>query len=173
LTYIEELGARAKAAKGAIAGAKALEKNRCLLAMADVLWARRGLILKANALDLEAGRQEGMSAGLLDRLALDEARLSGICQGVRQVAALDDPVGVIEGGGVRPNGLRIVKTRVAIGVVGMIYESRPNVTVDGAALCLKSGNACILRGGKEAIRSNRALAEAMRAAIEGSALFSI
>lgn len=170
MSYIEELGRRAKAVKAVIAGASTLEKNRCLSAMAGALWEQRGMILKANALDLEAGRQNGMSAGLLDRLALTEERMAGICEGVRQVAALDDPVGVIEGGGLRPNGLRIVKTRVAMGVIGMIYESRPNVTVDGAALCLKAGNACILRGGKEAIHSNRALAEVMRAAIVDSGL---
>ena len=170
MTYIEELGARAKAAKAAIAAASTKEKNSCLTAMADALWAERAYLIAENEKDLAAGRENGMNEGLLDRLALNEKRISGICDGIRQVAALDDPVGIIDSGWTRPNGLRIVKTRVPMGVVGIIYESRPNVTADGAALCLKSGNACILRGGKEAIRSNKALADVMRKAIESCGL---
>ena len=170
MTYIEELGARAKAAKAAIAAASTREKNACLMAMADAIRDERAYLIEENEKDLAAGRENGMNEGLLDRLALNEKRITGICDGIRQVAALDDPVGIIEEGWVRPNGLRIVKTRVPMGVVGIIYESRPNVTADGAALCLKSGNACILRGGKEAIRSNKALADIMRRAIEKAGL---
>lgn len=170
MTYIESLGQRVKAAKAAIANASTMEKNRCLLAIADALWEQREKLLAENQLDLENGRRNGMNAGLLDRLTLNKSRIAGICDGVRQVASLDDPVGIIDEGWVRPNGLRIVKTRVAMGVVGIIFESRPNVTVDGAALCLKSGNACILRGGKEAIHSNMALAEVMRTAISDCGL---
>lgn len=166
MTYIENLGARAKAAKATIAAASTKEKNGCLLAMADALWEERAFLIAENEKDLEAGRENGMNAGLLDRLALNEKRIAGFCDGLKQVASLDDPVGIIDGGWVRPNGLRIIKTRVPLGVVGIIYESRPNVTADGAALCIKSGNACILRGGKEAIRSNKALADVMRRAIE-------
>ncbi|MBQ4050994.1 MAG: glutamate-5-semialdehyde dehydrogenase [Oscillospiraceae bacterium] len=170
MTTIEQLGARAKAAKAAIAAASTGKKNECLEKMADALWAERAYLIAENEKDLAAGRANGMNEGLLDRLALNEKRIAGICDGLRQVAALDDPVGIIDSGWTRPNGLRIVRTRVPMGVVGIIYESRPNVTADGAALCLKSGNACILRGGKEAIRSNKALADIMRKAIESCGL---
>ena len=162
MTYIEELGARAKAAKAAIAAASTKEKNSCLTAMADALWAERAYLIAENEKDLAAGRENGMNEGLLDRLALNEKRISGICDGIRQVAALDDPVGIIDSGWTRPNGLRIVKTRVPMGVVGIIYESRPNVTSDAAALALKSGNVCVLRGGKEAFRSANAIVNALK-----------
>ena len=170
MTYIENLAVRAKTAKAAIANASTREKNRCLLAMADAIREERAYLLEQNALDLQNGRETGMKEGLLDRLTLTEERLDSICSGLRQVAALEDPVGVIDSGWVRPNGLRIVRTRVPLGVVGIIYESRPNVTADAAALCLKSGNACMLRGGKEALCSNRALAEVMRRAIARTGL---
>ncbi len=165
MTYIESLGQRAKAVSKSIGNAGTEIKNSCLEAIAVMLWEKRDYILKQNKIDIENAIKNCMNEGFIDRLTLDESRISGICDAVRKLISLDDPVGVVESGIVRPNGLKILKTRVAMGVVGIIYESRPNVTVDGAALCLKSGNAVILRGGKEAINSNRALAEVMREAI--------
>ena len=165
MTYIEELGCRAKEVSKIIGIASTKQKNDCLEAIALALWEQRSYILEQNALDIAKGRQNDMNEGLIDRLTLTESRIHGICEAVRKLISLDDPVGVIESGITRPNGLQIMKTRVALGVVGIIYESRPNVTVDGAALCLKSGNAVILRGGKEAICSNKALAHVMRQAV--------
>jgi glutamate-5-semialdehyde dehydrogenase len=136
-------------------------KNDALRSIAEVLQERQQEILLANAQDLDAGRIAGLSAPLLERLMLSEARLEGIVDGVHDVVSLHDPVGESFDGRVLPNGLRISKRRVPIGVIGVVYESRPNVTVDIAALCLKSGNAVIMRGGKEAVHSNRALAEAI------------
>ena len=165
MTYIEELGRRAKEVSKTIGNASTKRKNDCLEAIASALWEQRNYILEQNAVDIANGRQNEMSEGLIDRLTLTEPRIHGICQAVRKLIALDDPVGVVESGITRPNGLQILKTRVALGVVGIIYESRPNVTVDGAVLCLKSGNAVILRGGKEAINSNKALSYVMRQAV--------
>ena len=167
---LEELGRRAKDASRIIGRADTAQKNRCLEAIAEALWAERETILAANGADVAAGRENGLSDGLIDRLTLTEERIQGICEGVRKLVQLDDPVGIIESGTVRPNGLRIEKVRVPMGAVGIIYESRPNVTVDGATLCLKSGNAALLRGGKEAIRSNMALAGVMRQALERNGL---
>ena len=164
MTALEEMGKRAKAAARALAAAGA-RKDAALLAAADAVEDAAPQILEANRRDLEQAREAGMSAPLLDRLALSEARVRAMAQGIRQVAAQQDPVGQVVSGFVRPNGLRIEKVRVPIGVIGMIYEARPNVTADAAALCLKAGNAAILRGGKEALRSNAAIADAMRAAI--------
>ncbi|MEG2596918.1 MAG: glutamate-5-semialdehyde dehydrogenase, partial [Oscillospiraceae bacterium] len=165
MTYIQELGQRAKEVSKTIGNACTKRKNEALEAIAEKLWENRSYILEENARDIENAQKNGMNAGLIDRLTLTENGISGICEAVRKLIALDDPVGITESGTVRPNGLRIYKTRVALGVVGIIFESRPNVTVDGAILCLKSGNAVILRGGKEAIFSNKALAYVMRQAV--------
>ena len=162
---MEELGRRGKEASRIIGKAGTAEKNRCLEVIASVLWERREEILKANDEDVKAGRENGLTEGFIDRLTLTEDRIGGICDGVRKLIQLDDPVGVVEGGSLRPNDLRIEKVRVPMGMVGIIFESRPNVTVDGATLCLKSGNAVLLRGGKEAIRSNLALTAIMRQAL--------
>ena len=162
---MEELGRRGKEASRIIGKAGTAEKNRCLEVIASILWERREEILKANDEDVKASRENGLTEGFIDRLTLTEDRIGGICDGVRKLIQLDDPVGVVEGGSLRPNGLRIEKVRVPMGMVGIIFESRPNVTVDGATLCLKSGNAVLLRGGKEAIRSNLALTAIMRQAL--------
>lgn len=169
MTRLEEMGALAKQAarKLAVAGS---QKDEALEAIADALTAHTQEILAANGEDLDAARTNGMSQSLLDRLALNEKRIQGMAQGVRQVAAQPDPVGQVLEGSLRPNGLRIEKVSVPLGVVGMIYEARPNVTADAAALCLKAGNAVILRGGKEAFRSNRAIAQVMRQAVESAGL---
>lgn len=156
------LGDRALAASRLLAGLSARRKNGALCAMADALTARRDVILAANARDLAAGRAAGLSAALLDRLELTESRIGEMAGGLRAVAALPDPVGRCLGRRRRPNGLLIVKRRVPIGVIVIVYESRPNVTADAAALCVKAGNAVILRGGKEAFHSNQAIAEALR-----------
>ena len=163
--YIVTLGKNAKQVRDILAAASSADKNKALAAIADALEANIAAIQAANDLDLANGRNSGMSQSLLDRLALSEDRIRGIANGVREVIALPDPVGVVEKGSVRPNGLMIESVRVPLGTIGMIYEARPNVTVDAAALCLKSGNAVILRGGKEAIHSNKALADIMRKAI--------
>jgi glutamate-5-semialdehyde dehydrogenase len=154
-------GRRARAAARALAKAPSALKNAGLLAMADELQADEAAILAANARDVERGRAAGLSAAMLDRLALNPKRLAAMAEGIRQVAALPDPVGEILRDWTRPNGLRISKVRVPIGVVGIIYESRPNVTSDAAVLCTKTGNATILRGGSESIESNVAIAAAL------------
>lgn len=146
------------------------EKNAVLAAMADALEAHSDYILAGNAKDVESARNKGTAAAMIDRLALSQKRIAGMAQGLRDVAALRDPVGEVLHGTVRPNGLAICKQRVPLGVIGIIYEARPNVTVDAAVLCLKSGNAVLLRGGKEAIRSNRAFVTIMRDALERAGL---
>lgn len=163
MVTLDEMGRRAREAARALAAAGS-RKNGALLAMADTLEKNADEILGANALDLADAEKGGMGAVMLDRLALSRERVRAMAQGVRDVAAQTDPIGTVVSGEVRPNGLKIEKVRVPLGVIGMIYESRPNVTADAAALCLKAGNAVVLRGGKEAIRSNTAIAEAMRAA---------
>lgn len=165
MTALETMGKNAKLAARVLATAGA-KKDKALLAMADALEAGEAEILAANQEDLNAARAAGMSDSLLDRLALNHARIQGMAQGVRAVAAQSDPVGTVVSGSVRPNGLKIEQVRVPLGVIGIIYEARPNVTADAAALCLKAGNAVILRGGKEAFRSNQAVAQAMRSALE-------
>lgn len=162
---MREMGIRAKHAAGVLATLTTEEKNAGLLAIADALRARQTEIMAANALDLEAGQANGMSPALLDRLALNGDRIEGMAQGCQDVADLPDPCGRVLESQTRPNGLYMEKVSVPIGVIGIVYEARPNVTVDGAALCLKSGNAVILRGGKEAIHSNRMLAQVMRDAL--------
>jgi glutamate-5-semialdehyde dehydrogenase len=170
MTVLETQALSAKNAARVLASAGTLKKNDALLSISQSLLERRDDILAANREDLEAAERSGMRAALLDRLTLSEARIQGIVEGVRQVAALPDPIGEVTRMTTRPNGLVIGKRRVPLGVIGIIYEARPNVTVDAAALCLKSGNAVILRGGKEAFRSNAALVAIMRDALEKSGL---
>ena len=160
---IEELGKKARAAARVLALSSKDQKNAALMAMADALEASGEDILAANGRDLAAATGYGLNAAAVDRLKLDAARIRAMAEGVRQVASLPDPCGEIIRQWTRPNGITITKIRVPIGVVGIIYESRPNVTADAAVLCLKSGNACILRGGKEAIHSNTAIARALSA----------
>jgi glutamate-5-semialdehyde dehydrogenase len=160
-----ELGRRAKAASRALATASTAEKDGALHAAAAVLLERAPEILEANGLDVAAAEAAGMDASPLDRLRLSEARLESMARGLRQVAALPDPVGEVLDGSRRPNGLEIRRVRVPLGVVAIIYENRPNVTSDAAGICLKSGNAALLRGSASAINSNRAVAEALRAGI--------
>jgi len=156
--YMLDVGRAARAASRVIAAASSATKTNALLVMADALDAARGALVEANALDLEAARSDGLAQPLLDRLILDDRTIDRMIEGVREVVALPDPVGAIRGLDYRPSGLQVGRMRVPLGVIGIIYESRPNVTIDAASLCLKSGNACILRGGSEAIRSNQALA---------------
>ncbi len=156
---------RAAAVKHTIGALSTTEKNRVLLAIADALEAGRDEIKKANAADIAEGRRNGLNDGLIDRLTLDDGRIDGVAAGCRAVAALPDPVGEVTEMTVTPNGLKIGRKRVPMGVIGIIYESRPNVTVDAAALCFKAGSACVLRGGKEAYHSNRCLMDLMRGAV--------
>ena len=166
LEMIQQMGERAREAASALALAGAEEKNGALAAIAAALGQGAGEILAANRADLDAARGSGMAPAMLDRLALDEKRVQSIATGVEEIIALPDPVGRTDAGWTRPNGLSITRVRVPLGVVGIIYEARPNVTADAAALCLKSGNACILRGGKEAVKTNIAMAGVMRQALE-------
>jgi glutamate-5-semialdehyde dehydrogenase len=160
--HINEIGRRARSASQVLANASAQRKNQALLAMALELEASAFRILSANRLDLESGSRTDSPPAMLDRLRLDETRLASMARGVGEVATLADPVGETLREWDRPNGLRIAKVRVPIGVIGIIYEARPNVTSDAAALCLKAGNAVILRGGSEALRTNEAIATALR-----------
>lgn len=166
---VNEMGKNAKIAARtlAVAGEK---KNSALKAIAKALTENSAKILEANAIDIENGKANGLSESLLDRLKLDENRINGIADGVLEVAALPDPIGTVLSGSTRPNGLQITKVRVPLGVIGIIYEARPNVTADAAALCLKSGNAVILRGGKEAINSNKCITDIMRDAVAETGL---
>ena len=170
MTDLERQGAAVKRASRFLATAGEIKKNAALAAIADILKKKQDFWLKANSEDLDAARAEGMRESMLDRLALSEARIDGIVAGVRQLIALPDPIGTVTKMDVRPNGLIIGRRRVPLGVIAIIYEARPNVTVDAAALCLKSGNAVILRGGREAIRSNRAAVELMREALQSADL---
>ena len=164
-----ELLVQARGAKGAMALADSEQKNRALLAMADALERRQGDILAANEQDLEAARGT-ISEVMLDRLALSPQRIAGMAQGIREVAALPDPVGKVLARVERPNGLVIEKTAVPMGVIAIIYESRPNVTSDAAALALKAGSACVLRGGKEAHRSAAAIVSALQEGLSAAGL---
>ena len=165
MTVIESMGKKAKEVARILATAGAL-KDKALISIADALIENTDYILAENAKDLEAGKANGLSNALLDRLALSPERIKGMADGARQVAALADPCGRVISGGKLKNGLEVTKVTVPLGVIGIIYEARPNVTADSAVLCLKSGNAVILRGGKEAINSNKAVATVMRKAIE-------
>jgi glutamate-5-semialdehyde dehydrogenase len=165
-TSVAELGRRAKAASRALAGASTDDKDAALLAAADLLLERAPEITAANTADLDAAADRGMEPGPLDRLRLTDARLDGMAQGLRKVAALPDPVGEVLDGWRRPNGLRIQRVRVPLGVVAIIYENRPNVTSDAAGLCLKAGNAVLLRGSAAAVRSNLAVTHVLRDALQ-------
>ena len=165
MTSLQQQGAAAKAASYTLSTAGTAKKNAALEAIARVLTDHQEAWLAANAEDVAAAKEAGMRPAMLDRLTLTPERIAGIVEGVRQVAALPDPIGRVDKMETRPNGLIIGRRRVPLGVIAIIFEARPNVTVDAAALCLKSGNVCILRGGKEAIRSNRCAAELMRQAL--------
>lgn len=160
---LPEIGRRARRASRSLSILSTDTKNAILRAMADELLAREAAILEANAQDLAGAEQRGLNAAAIDRLRLNSARLRAMAEGVRRVAELDDPVNEVLDEWMRPNGIRISKVRKPIGVIGIIYESRPNVTSDAAVLCIKTGNAVILRGGSESLRSNLAIAEALQA----------
>ena len=168
--YIDELGTAAKAAEREMTKIGTMQKNAALRAVSEKLLSNKDVIIKENGRDIENARINGMSEAMIDRLTLTESRIDGISEGVLQVVALKDPIGEVIGGGELPNGLRIIQKRVPLGVIGIIFESRPNVTVDAAALCLKSGNVCILRGGSDAIYSNKCLVKLMREAISEAGL---
>ncbi len=167
---VTDIARRAKAASHALAGATRSAKDAALHAMANALVAQAEEVLAANALDVESGRAAGMKPGLVDRLTLTAARIDGIAAALREVAALPDPVGEVVRGSTLPNGLRLRQVRVPMGVVGMIYEARPNVTVDAAGLALKSGNAVILRGGSAAARTNTVIVRVLADALAGCGL---
>lgn len=168
MNYIEQLGEKALEAKRKIATASTGEKNKVLEAIAQVLLENSDPILAENEKDIANARDNGISETMVDRLRLTKERIKGIADACMELVNLEDPVGEVLQGSVRPNGMRITKVRVPMGVIGIIYESRPNVTVDAGALCLKSGNAAILRGGKEAIHSNMILVNLMQRALETS-----
>ena len=165
-----DVGQKARTASRLLAKAESGTKNAALFMLADRLLEEADSILEANREDMKAARDSNLDAALLDRLELTPARMEAMADGVRQVAALSDPVGTISDMAYRPSGIQVGKMRVPLGVVGIIYESRPNVTADAAALCLKSGNACILRGGSEALHSNQAIAQAIRRALLAAGL---
>ncbi len=156
--YMQKLGHRARAASVKMSRAQSSVKNQALLAIADAIEASGDRLKTENLKDLQSGKENGLDEAMLDRLALDDARIAGMSEGLRQIASLPDPVGEISDMAYRPSGIQVGKMRVPLGVIGIIYESRPNVTADAAGLCLKSGNATILRGGSEAIHSNKAVA---------------
>lgn len=170
--YMREVGRQARAASAAIARAGTAEKNRALLAIAAAIDSGREELIRANAVDLERGKEKGLAAPLMDRLELTPKRIDGMIEGLRQVAALDDPVGEVSGLKYRPTGIQVGRMRVPLGVIGIIYESRPNVTCEAASLCLKSGNAAILRGGSEALHSNQAIAGCIGAGLAEAGLDS-
>lgn len=165
-----DVGQKARTASRAVAKAETGTKNAALFTLADRLLEECDSILEANREDMKAARDNNLDAALLDRLELNKSRVEAMADGVRQVAALPDPVGTITDLAYRPSGIQVGKMRAPLGVVGIIYESRPNVTADAAALCLKSGNACILRGGSEAMHSNQAIAQAIRRALLAAGL---
>jgi glutamate-5-semialdehyde dehydrogenase len=170
MSTVREMAERARAAARTLAQASAADKNRALNATADALCAEQDRILAANGEDTAAAREHGAADAMVDRLTLTPARISAMADGLRQIAQLPDPVGETLDGWTRPNGLQIQRVSVPLGVIGIIYESRPNVTADAAGLCLKSGNACLLRGGSEALRSNLAIAELLARAAESAGL---
>ena len=170
MSSLISLGKKAKEASYILGNLSSKDKNHALYAMADSLIENSEVIIEANKKDLEASRAKGTSESMLDRLALNATRIEGMANGLRQVAALEDPVGEVLGMWTRPNGLQIGKKRVPMGVIGIIYEARPNVTSDAAGLCFKSGNAVILRGGSEAINSNKAVTRALREGLKSVGL---
>ena len=168
--YMRKLGGQARVAGRRMSAAESGAKNAALIAIAEAILASRQTLSEANALDLEAGRQHGLEAALLDRLELTDARIDAMADGLRQIAGLADPVGEISHLAYRPSGIQVGRMRVPLGVIGIIYESRPNVTADAAGLCLKSGNACILRGGSEALHSNQAIAACISSGLQSAGL---
>ena len=166
MNYIETLGSNAVKVKKILAVADTGKKNSALAEISRALIENSDKIIEANQKDLTAAKENGMSVSMQDRLMLNEDRIKGIASAVDELIKLEDPIGKVDNGSVRPNGMRITKIRVPMGVIGMIYESRPNVTADAATLCLKTGNAVILRGGKEAYNSNKCICEIMRDAVE-------
>ena len=167
---LTELGIKAKKAQRIMLTKGTKEKNEALSKIADALEENSAYIIEENKKDIENGRKNGMSESLIDRLSLDEKRIKGIADAVRKIVSLPDVVGEVVEGTKRPNGLLIEKVRTPLGVIAVIYEARPNVTADAAALCLKTGNCVILRGGKEAFNSNKAIADTMRKAISAAGL---
>ncbi len=165
MTVIEQMGAKAKEAARvlSVAGSK---KDLALNSIADALIEHKDEIIKANNIDIEYGKEIGLTPSLIDRLTLGEDRIKGMADGVRKVSSLPDPIGNVISGNTLPNGLTVTRVKVPLGVIGIIFEARPNVTADAASLCLKAGNVVILRGGKEAINSNKAIAKIMRDAVE-------
>ncbi|MDH5471521.1 MAG: glutamate-5-semialdehyde dehydrogenase [Gammaproteobacteria bacterium] len=168
--YMQTVGRQARQASVEMSRADTNIKNKALRAIADAIDAAAGTLKTENAKDLDAGRANGLDDALLDRLALNDARIAGMSEGLRQIATLPDPVGEVTDMAYRPSGIQLGKMRVPLGVIGIIYESRPNVTADAAGLCLKSGNATVLRGGSEAIYSNRAIAECIQRGLVSSGL---
>ena len=166
--YVRGLGAQARSAARDLARSDTASRNRALTATAEAIRAGRAALLAANRQDLDAGR--GLASALADRLELTEARIEAMAVGLEEIAALPDPIGEVTGVGYRPSGIQVGRMRVPLGVVGIIYESRPNVTADAGGLCLKAGNAVILRGGSEALHSNRAIAASLRAGLTEAAL---
>ena len=166
MSYILTLGEKAKKVKSELMTASTGKKNEALIKISEELKNNIDLIIEKNNIDIENAEKNGMSKSMLDRLKLDEKRITAIADACVNLSKLDDPVGEVTGGGVRPNGMKIEKVRVPMGVIGIIYEARPNVTVDAASLCLKSGNTVILRGGKEAFESNKILMSLMRSAVQ-------
>ena len=164
--YMRTLGGEARKASVQICRASTKTKNEALLAIGEAILAKRSSLMSANEQDLESGRKNGLSDPMLDRLTFTDERFEIMVEGLRQVAALNDPVGEITDMSYQPNGLQIGKMRTPLGVIGVIFESRPNVTIDAASLCLKSGNAAILRGGSESIFSNLGLAECIELGLE-------
>lgn len=167
---LTSLGINAKKASRSLMSTGTAQKNAALLLMAAAIEENAQVIMAQNAVDIKNAEENGMNPSLVDRLKLDESRITSIAGAIRQIVSLDDPVGKVLGGETRPNGLKIEKVSVPLGVIAVIYEARPNVTADAAALCLKAGNAVILRGGKEAFHSNKAIAETMRTAAEKAGL---
>jgi len=170
MNYAETLGVKAKKAEAVINSAPTAVKNKALASIAKLLVEKTEYITQQNNIDLENAKKNAMTVSMQDRLKLTPERIKGMADGIMKIVELTDPVGQIIEGYTRPNGLQIIKTRVPLGSIGIIFESRPNVTVDAAALCLKSGNAVILRGGKEAINSNKCLCSIMREAVESAGL---
>lgn len=168
--YMQKLGSNAREASRLVARASTEQKNNALHAMAEAIDASRDLISSANKRDLDAGIERGLDAAMLDRLALTPDRVDAMIEGLRQVAALPDPVGDVSDMRFLPSGIQLGKMRVPLGVIGIIYESRPNVTMEAASLCLKSGNATILRGGSEAIHSNQAIAQSIAIGLKSAGL---
>lgn len=168
--YMQTVGRQARQASRSLAAASTEAKNQALLAMARIIREQEAALLEANRQDLEAARNAGLEPALMDRLTLSAKGVAAMAEGLEQVAALPDPVGEITDVKRRPSGIQVGRMRVPLGVIGIIYEARPNVTADAAALCLKSGNAAILRGGREALRANQAIAACVKAGLAEAGL---